>query len=369
MNYTYTQEQQMIQDSVATMLAADYGFLQRCQKLSNGEYCSDAVWQQFAQLGLCAMPFDQSYGGMDASAVDMSAIAGPIGEFLVTEPFLPHYLASIFLRSSASVDLKSRFIPAMCSGQSRVVLALDLSCHAGFFSEYNAIRCQQHPNKQWRLSGQMPMVNGLNSADYVIVFAKTKAEKVLAFILDCDRLQRKNFTLIDDSGTAQLLLDGVEASVNDQIDFDASVLTNIHTRAIAFLSAEAVAIMRVLNEKTKRYLQDRQQFGQALSRFQCLQHRMVEMYIQEERARSLSLALNFALSENHPSNDIMVFSQMVKLKINDCAQWVGEQAVQLHGGMGVSDELDIAHYFRRLTCIRHQCGDQTVCLANLVDLL
>ena len=155
-------------------------------------------------------------------------------------------------------------------------------------------------------------------------------------------------------------------SGDSMLRHDHATLEWARVEAISLMSAEAVAIMQTLNIKTKAYLQSREQFGQPLSKFQLLQHRLVEMYVQEEQARSMSLTLAYAMQENH-HDAVKDLAEFTKLKINDYAQYIGEQAVQLHGGMGVSDELDIAHYFRRLTSIRHQLGDQSYCLAQLMN--
>ena len=369
MDYTLTQEQQMIKESVARLLEKDYDFLQRCKWLSKGQRFQDSIWNQFAQLGLCSLPFSAEYGGFDASATDMSVVAESMGKYLVVEPFLPCYLASCYLSSCASEKQKKQYIPDVCSGQSRIVMALDLSCSDVFLSDYQSIQCSQVSKNQWVLSGSSPMVCGLDNAHHVIVFSKNEKNKIIPFIVPCDAVKIQKFSLIDDSGASQLILDNVKVTSDQQLNYQDVVLTELHIRSIAFLSSEAVAIMQVLNEKTKRYLKDRQQFGQPLSKFQLLQHRLVEMYVQEEQARSMSLTLNFALSSVTDYTELKKFASMTKLKINDYAQYIGEQSVQLHGGMGVSDELDIAHYFRRLTCICHQFGDHTYCLSQLIDTL
>lgn len=369
MDYSLTQEQQLIQESVFRMLEQDYDFHKRCKWLSKGQRFQQSIWNQFAQLGLCALPFSVDYGGLNASAVDVSLLADSFGEFLVVEPFLPTYLSSCFLLSCASKAQKDRFIPDVCSGKSRIVMALDLFCSQDFLLDYQLISCVQTAKDQWSLSGSVPMVYGLESADFVICFARNEKKRILPFLVSVDDIQMKNFSLIDDQSVSQLFLKDVKVSKDCLLRYKKDILLDLYVKAVAFLSAEAVSIMKVLNEKTKQYLKDREQFGKPLSKFQVLQHRLVEMYVQEEQARSMSLALNFALSSQERSLDLLRFSHMVKLKINDYSQYIGEQSVQLHGGMGVSDELDVAHYFRRLTCIRHQFGDQLSCLSNLVDFL
>ena len=367
MDYSLTQEQKMILDSVDRMLSSDYDFHGRCQRLSKSIRYQQSVWDQFSQLGLFALPMPSEYGGFGASIKDVCVLMEPMGKFLVTEPFAYCYLGTSYLLEYASSAQKSDYLPRIASGACRVVVALPPVCDLSFMPSHSGVKAKKLANGKWSLSGQLHMVYGADSATDVIVFAQFE-KKTVPFIVPMKLCDQQSFALIDDTGVGHLTLKNVKLDDAHCLGFDHQALDRLTILAIALLSAEAVGIMQELNVKTKQYLQNREQFGQPLSQFQLLQHRLVEMYVQEELARTMSSTLAIAAEELSSSHELMPLAYTTKMKINDYAQYIGEQSVQLHGGMGVSDEMDIAHYFRRLTCIRHQLGDQRYCLSKLLDL-
>ena len=368
MEYVVTDEQKMIADSIDRMLAHDYDFQKRCQWLKQGQHFQPSIWQKYAELGLLAMPLPEAYGGFNAGLRDMAVVVSALGRALVVEPFIACYLGARYVAMQGSDAQKKALLPEIASGSRRVVLAMPLACHRAFLSTQGQLQAEQIDSGQWQLNGCIDGVIGAEYATEIIVFAKIKGQdKTLACMLNQAALAAKHYTMIDDVSVSQCMLNNtiVEADASWQVD-DA-VLESLRMEAVSLLCAEAVAIMQVMNQKTKTYLQNREQFGRPLSQFQLLQHRLVEMYVQEELARSMSATLAMAIDDKEHAHDRENLADYAKLKINDYAQYVGEQSVQLHGGMGVSDEMDIAHYFRRLTCIRHLFGDQVYCLATLVD--
>ena len=367
MEYKVTEEQKMIAESVDRLLAGDYDFQKRCKDIEEKQYFNQEIWNQLAGLGLLAMPFSQEYGGFNASIADMNVVMASLGRGLVIEPFIACYLGSMMLYRHASDAIKQTWLPKISSGEKRVVVAFPPVCHSFFLSTINHLTAKSLGNGQWALSGSVTMVSGAAYATDIIVFAEDDNDhSKRAFILPAGDVVLKSFTMIDDTSMSQVSVDQYIVNEDVAMSYDESVLTMARIEAISMISAEAVAIMQALNTKTKAYLQSREQFGQPLSKFQLLQHRLVEMYVQEELARSMSQTLAYAI-QTEAVEDVKALAEFTKLKINDYAQYIGEQAVQLHGGMGVSDELDIAHYFRRLTTIRHLLGDQSYCLSQLVN--
>ena len=367
MDYTFTQEQKMIADSVGRLLKSDYDFQKRCHWLDNNQRFQPGIWKKFAELGLLAMPFEASYGGLDASIQDMSVIVGEMGKSLVLEPFSFCYLGSLYLSRYATSEQKQRYFPDIVSGEKRVVVCMPPACHGFFLNQQPETKAQKNKDQTWTLSGSQPMVYGADSATDVIVFAKDDQDSIRAFMVSIEQIQCQKLSMIDDTGVANCRLKDVKVSQECMLGFDAQSLACLQVAIICLLSSEAVAIMQTVNEKTKQYLMNREQFSQPLSKFQLLQHRLVEMYVQEEQARSLSMTLSMEVRDSKSASDVLYLAYLTKLKMNDYCQYVGEQSVQLHGGMGVSDEMDIAHYFRRLTCIRHQFGDQTYCLSKCLS--
>ena len=367
MEYKVTDEQKMIADSIDRLLASDYDFQKRCKDLDKKQYFNHDIWKKLAELGLLAMPFSEKFGGFNATIADMNVIMASLGKSLVVEPFAACYIGSMMVYRHASEELKQAYLPEIAQGNKRVIAALPPMCHQFFLSTNNQIMAKQLDDGQWQLSGSTTMTTGAEFATDIIVFATNESShKIQAFIVPVDKVKLKSFTMIDDTSMSQVAIEGIDVQADTRFECDDTLMTNARVESISLISAEAVAIMQALNLKTKTYLQSREQFGQPLSKFQLLQHRLVEMYVQEELARSMSMTLTHELQQqNNPT--VIELAEFTKLKINDYAQYIGEQAVQLHGGMGVSDEMDIAHYFRRLTTIRHQLGDQSYCLAQLMN--
>jgi alkylation response protein AidB-like acyl-CoA dehydrogenase len=364
MDFELTDEQKMITESVDKLLSDQYDFQSRCKRLSSNERFDLSIWQQFARLGLLGMPLPTEYGGFSASISDLSVLMEPMGSSLVVEPFLYCTLGSWLLSQTASKAIQKRYFSSIVSGETRVVVAMRPICSTAFMPSHQEVTAIRDKDNRWRLSGACHMVYGADAATHVIVFARC-GKRDMAFMLPLSACQRKSFSLVDDTGVCHISLDNVLCDADHELKCNRYTQDRIMAAAVCLLSSEAVSIMRVLNQKSKDYLQQRKQFGQPLSSFQVLQHRLVEMYVQEELARSLSLALALSMEDVKQMRQYMSQVSMTKLKINDYSQFVGEQAVQLHGGMGVSDEMDIAHYFRRLTCIRHQFGDQAYHVSKL----
>lgn len=370
MDFRLTDEQKMILRSVEKLLETDYDFQSRYHRLQNDKRFHLPIWQQFSELGLLALPLNTTYGGLSATIQDLAVVMAPMGQALVTEPFLYTTVGAWFFSHTANTQLQSKFCPLVAQGSCRVVVALDPVCASHLMPSHESLVAKKAQSGQWILSGSCHMVYGGDAATHVIVHANS-GRKIRWFMIPVESLTRQVFTLIDDTGVARLQLDGVHCDQEMELTVDQEMLSYLIATMIGLLSAEAVGIMHILNKKTKVYLQQREQFGQPLSQFQLLKHRLVEMYVQEELARSMSLTLTHMLSgmDMLDMSSLHMLTHMTKMKINDYAQYVGEQSVQLHGGMGVSDEMDVAHFFRRLTCIRHQMGDQAYHISQLTELV
>jgi alkylation response protein AidB-like acyl-CoA dehydrogenase len=369
MDYQLTDEQKMVLRSVEKLLETDYDFQSRYHRLQENRRFHPPIWQQFADLGLLALPLKTQYGGFSASVQDLAVVMAPMGQALVTEPFLYTSVGAWLFSHVANAELQSEFCPPIAQGRCRVVVAIDPVGALHLMPSHQPLIAKKSRSGQWMLTGSCHMVYGADMATHVIVQAHS-GRKTRWFLVPMKSLKRKVFTLIDDTGVARLQLEDVLCDKHMELSIDHSMVTCLAATMIGLLSAEAVGIMHLLNKKTKAYLQQREQFGQPLSQFQLLKHRLVEMYVQEELARSMSMTLTQTLSDmdalDMPS--LQMLTHMTKMKLNDYAQYVGEQSVQLHGGMGVSDEMDVAHLFRRLTCIRHQMGDQAYHLARLTEI-
>ena len=364
MDFTFTDEQKMITDSLNKWFLDHYNFQKRCQWISTDCRHQVPIWQGLADLGMLALPFSSKYGGMQASIQDMGVVIASSGSALLLEPLLHYYISSMLLTRIAPSTLQDKIVPQLSRGERICVVALPPACHPNLLSQPQSLIMESSEQGSWRISGYLPMVFGADSATDILAVAQDAQGNKHIVLLPTSAMTVQRFYLIDDTGVANLTLNAVTVPDAYCLPYSDSTLLQAKQAIVSLLGYEAVAIMQVMNEKTRRYLKTREQFGQPLSTFQVLRHRLVEMHVQEELARSLVMAFTIILQSSQSMQDVDTFSYQTKLKMNDYCQYIGEQSVQLHGGMGVSDELDIAHYFRRLTCIRHLFGDQVYAISR-----
>ena len=221
------------------------------------------------------------------------------------------------------------------------------------------------------LNGSITMVpHGQNATHFIVKAQSEHNHEIFYLMVKAELAGIQSYSNIDDTNVVDLTFNNVVIENTDLFPSSNSLLEDLlYPRVISALSAESVGICAALNSKTRQYTKQREQFGKPISKFQTLQHRMVEMFLQEEQARSLSLALALAIDtpKKLTHKDHLSYALVTKMKINSYLKHIGEEAVQLHGGMGVSDELDIAHYFRRLTVIRHSYGQSNQIFAHIVE--
>ncbi|MCC7414018.1 MAG: acyl-CoA dehydrogenase family protein [Gammaproteobacteria bacterium] len=377
MDFEYTQEQRILADAVARFAQRDYGFEARRRILESESGCSDEVWRTFADMGLLGLSLPSAWGGFDGGAVDLFAVMETIGEALVIEPFVPTVgLGARLLARGASPDLCGRVLPAVVEGRCKLAFA-----HAERGARYDlaqvATRAQRNEDR-WRLDGSKCVVLGAPLADYLLVSARTgsdtcAADGISVFLVDRDApgLGIKPYRTVDAQRAADLELEGVmvdagsivgptggaHALIEEAVDF-----------ATALVCAEAVGAMRHANAATLEYLKTRRQFGVPIGSFQALQHRMVDMVISVEQSRSMAC---LACAQVDGAVDASARARAVsaaKVKIADACRHVSQEAVQLHGGMGMTEELKVSHTFRRLTMIAQQFGDADHHLDRLARL-
>ena len=368
-NLELTQDQQLFQDSLRKTLASCYDFHTRHQSLLNKKHWHQDVWQQLSDLGLFALAIPQSHGGLGGSVQDIASLIEVLGEFLVIEPVIPNLLGIALLSQANDPDLMTQYATSLASGEMRILPALQLPADASLI-EPAQLKLSKN-SSTWVLNGKIPMVSGAERATHFLVEVQLDQGNHGCFLLPSDQVKQQAYTLIDDSESSDLIFDHVTITTQSLLSFKTDAQTLLQPLASAYLSAEALGICKLLNQKTIAYTKQRQQFGQPISKFQVLQHRMVEMFLLEEQLKSMSYTLRFALDNPSKLNsyELLKLVYQCKLLTNQISKQIGEQSVQLHGGMGVSDELDIAHYFRRLTCIRIQWGDDAFCLSRIQSLL
>ena len=365
MDFKFTDEQNALRDTLTRYIAKDYPFEARRTLAKSAEGFSREHWRQFAELGLLALPFPEAYEGLGGKAVDNLVVMEAFGRGLVLEPyFATVILAGHLLRDFGSEAQKNALLPKIASGESMLALA---HSEAGSRYELSRVATTATPQGQgWRLSGKKAVVICGGGANQLLVSARSAggandAKGISVFLVDrqAPGLSVRSYTTQDGGRAADLVLDQVEVGSENLVGVPHEALPAIERAldyGIAALCAESVGIMVALNEATLEYLKTRKQFGQAIGRFQVLQHRLVDMFIATEQARSMALLAAVKADASDASERRRALSA-AKAYVGQQARLVGQQAVQLHGGMGVVDELNVAHYFKRLTLINLSLGD------------
>ena len=377
MDFTYSNEQVALQETLQRFVSRDYGF-ERRRELARSELGFSAeAWAQYAELGLLSLPFPEEFGGLGGNAVDVMLVMEQIGRGLFLEPFLSSVvMCGGLIRDAASDSLKANLLPRIGAGELKLALACYES--AGRYDLSRVACTAARSGGGWRLSGQKIVVLDAPSADYFLVSARVgggteNVQGISLFLIEHGTagLSLHSYPTQWGGRAADLRLDDVALGSDALIGEPGSGLNIVERavdRGVAALCAEAVGIIAALNEATLNYLKARKQFGVPIGKFQALQHRMADMFIAAEQSRSM--AVNAAVYAD--SEDVAVRRRAVsgaKAYIGRAARLVGQEAVQMHGAMGVADDVIVSHYFKRLTMIDMSLGDVDHHLARFSDML
>jgi len=365
MNLQYSPEQQQLRESVERFVRDAYDFTRRRKTAAADPGYDEACWQQYAAFGWLAVPFSEEDGGIGGDAVDVGIVMEGVGRGLLLEPVLANVvLAGGMLARLGNAAQKARWLQPMMGGEVKLALA-----HAEPGSRYETTHCSTHATRTatgWVVDGRKALVISGHVADAFVVVARTSrdvddAVGLSAFVVPAgiSGLGVQPYATHDGTRAADLSFDRValdgEALLGDE-GGAAPVLALVLDEAIAAVANEAVGAMSALCEQTLAYLKTRQQFGRAIGTNQALQHRMVDMTIALDEARSMALYGALMVREADTSKRQRALSA-TKIEIDRTARLVGQEAVQLHGAMGVTEELAIGHYFKRLSMIGVSFGD------------
>ncbi|MBI3526176.1 MAG: acyl-CoA dehydrogenase family protein [Betaproteobacteria bacterium] len=392
MDFNYTEEQLALQDTLRRYLAKDYGFEQRRALAKSAEGYSRTHWRQFADLGILALPFPEEFGGITVdggNAVDNMLVMEMFGRSLVLEPYLTTViLCGGLIRDAGSQKQKKQILPAIGGGE--LLMALAHYEAQGRYQPSHVASTAQPDGGGFIINGAKAVVLGGGAAGKLIVSARTSggtndSNGISLFIVahDAPGVTLRSYATQDGARAAEVKLTDVRVAKDALIGTQDAALPLIQRAldyAVAALCAEAVGAMTALNEATLEYIKTRKQFGQPIGRFQTLQHRMVDMLMATEQARSMTILAAVRVDANDPNdpndaNDANVTIarrraiSAAKAYVGQSARSVGQSAVQLHGGMGVVDELNVSHYFKRLTMINATFGDADYHLGCFSDSL
>ena len=369
MNFIYTEEQQMLADTVARFVQAEYGFDARRRRLEASSReapgYSPALWRQLADLGLFALNVPEAHGGIGAGPVETMIVMEGLGRGLVLEPFVTTgVIAPRLIATHGTAAQKDRCLAAIAAGQLRLALAV---LEPGSRYDLDEVTTTAHRAEDgWILHGAKSVVLHGDSADWLIVTARTHAaprepKGITLLLVDARAagVTATGFPTIDGQRAAEIRFDGVRVAAEDVIGEVNQGLPLVEwaiDQGLAALAAEAVGAMDRLTELTCDYLATRKQFGQPIGSFQALQHRAADMRIAVEQARALALMAAARVD----STDVVErrrAASAAKAMAGRSGRFVGEQATQLHGGMGMTDEMACGHYFKRLAAIDMTWGD------------
>jgi pimeloyl-CoA dehydrogenase small subunit len=373
MDFDFTEEQRLLKESVDRFISDRYEFEQRKTFAKNDTGYARENWKQFAELGLLAIPFAEEHGGFGGGPIETMIVMEAFGRGLVLEPYFSTVvLGGGLLRSGGSDAQRDELIPKIASGDLRLAFA-----HGERQSRYDLADVETRAKKSgsgYVLEGEKSLVLNGDSADTLIVSARVSGGQrdrggIGLFLVDGNGkgVSRRGYPTQDGLRAAEISLSGVEVPAERVLGDDAlPIIERVVDEAIAALAAEAVGAMTEMHALTVDYLKTRKQFGVAIGAFQALQHRAVDMFVALEQARSMAMFATMMSAED----DAEVRSRAIsaaKVQIGRSAKIVGHGAIQLHGGVGMTMELKVGHYFKRATMIDVMFGDADYHLAKLAE--
>lgn len=365
MDFRYSDEQLALKDTLERLILREYDFERRRALARSPLGYSAEAWGRYAELGVLALPFPEEFGGLGGTGVDVMVVMEQIGRGLLLEPYLSTVvMCGGLLRDAASETVKRVLLPQIAAGKLQIALAAYEA--AGRYDLAHVACGAVRTGAGWQLSGRKTTVLDAPSADYLLVSARssggtTEPHGISLFLVPRDAPGLTMFAYPTQSGgrAADLQLSGVSVGADALIGMQDRALGCIERAvdsAIAALCAEAVGIVGALNQTTLSFLKSRKQFGVPIGSFQALQHRMADMYIAEEQSRSMAIIAAIHGGAQNGAERRRAISG-AKAHIGQAARFVGQQAVQLHGAMGMVDDLIVSHYFKRLTMIDLSLGD------------
>ena len=358
MDFTFTEEQTQIRDSLRRFLSENYTLDRRRAIARAGAGCDPDIWRQFAELGILGVGIPQSLGGLGGDAFDALVVMEELGRALVIEPYLSTALVGAGILVRAGSPAQQQLLAKVAAGSIRLALA-----HGEPDSRWRLDAVATSATREgasWVLNGRKAMVPDGAGADYLVISARTESGVSLFLVPDAsERMRRTPHLTHDGSSVAEITLDRVRVPSDAMIGSEGGGLPLVEGAsdvAIAGLASEAVGAMDAVLALTLAYVKTRKQFGVPIGSFQALQHRMADMLLNVELARSMSYLASARLGAADAGERRRAISA-AKFVVGRSARLVGQEAVQMHGGMGVTEELATSHYFKRLTLIDSSFGD------------
>lgn len=380
MNFNLNDEQRQLDDLLRRFVSKDYGFEQRNTILRSEAGFSRDIWQALADLGVLALNVPEDHGGLNAGPVETMIVMQALGRGLVLEPVAASaVVATHALREVATAEQQAELLPALAAGERIAVLAHEESAADG---DVNRVATTaRRDGDGWVLDGHKPVVMHAAAADELLVSARTSgqpgdAQGVSLFRVPAGTpgLTLRSLPTVDGQRAADLKLQGVRLPASARIGAGggaeggaAEGIQLAQDKGLAALMADALGAMESVFDATVDYLKTRQQFGQPIGRFQALQHRAADMVLHLEQARSMTILATLRGTQGPAAERARILSA-AKVTLGQAARFIGQNAVQLHGGMGMTEELALSHGFKRLVAFELRGGETDEHLARFAQL-
>jgi len=365
MDFSFTEEQSLLQDSVQRFVQNSYEFETRQKLIKTEEGFSRDNWSSFAELGWLALPFPEDSGGFGGTAVETMIMMEEFGKGLVVEPYVTTVIMTgSIIEAGGSIAHREGVLAEIMAGTKLGSVAY-VEPQARF-NLADVTTTATATDDGYIVSGFKGVVLGGPSADLLVVPARTSGEQrdsegITLFLIDANAegISRRDYPTIDGGRASEITFEKVAVSSADvlgEVGEGLSLLEVGINNGILAVCAEAVGAMEVLYKTTVEYCKTREQFGQPIGKFQVLQHRMVDMFMEHEQAKSLLYMAAIRMSEDDELAAIKAISAL-KVQVGKGGRFVGQNAIQLHGGMGMTDELNVGHYFKRITAVETLFGN------------
>ena len=373
MDFESSDDQRLLLESVSRMLADNYSFAQRKTHLAAPEGWSTAIWSQFAELGLLGLPFAEQYGGYGGGPQETMLVMQAFGRVLVVEPYFPTVILGGTGIMAAGTDAqKQAILPAIAEG--RLKLAFAHSERQARYDLTDVVTTAKKDGGAWILDGSKTVVAHGDSADKLIVSARTSGDRydadgITLFLVDTSTqgVARRGYITRDETRAADISLSNVRVTeVLGTVGKGLAIVEKIVEAGIAATAAETVGAMEAMNEMTLEYSKTRVQFGNPIGTYQVVQHRMADMFMTQEQGRSMAMLATMSLENEDPAERAHDMA-MAKVGIGQAGRYVSQSAVQMHGGIGMTEEYAVGHYFRRCMVIERLFGDPAYYLQRLAD--
>jgi alkylation response protein AidB-like acyl-CoA dehydrogenase len=361
MDFNFTQEQQQFSDALRRWVEKEYTFEQRNKIVYSEKGVSDEAWATLVELGMTALPIPEEQGGFSGSAVDMLVVMQELGRGIVVEPYFATVLGAEFLKLAGKQEA---LLEQVASGE--VKLACALGERQSRHELFNIATSCKSNGDGYMINGVKTVVVHGAQADQLIVSARSNGNQcdtngISLFVVPADTagITRRDYRTIDGQRAADITFADVRVPASALLGNAGAgwnILDAVADYGTTLLCAEAVGVMEALNATTLEYMKTRQQFGVPIGKFQALQHRMAEMYIHLEQARSMATLAAVKVSSGNVEERRRTVSA-AKVRVGQALKFVGQQAVQLHGGIAVTNELPASHYFKRSAMIELTLGD------------